>query len=260
MASGELIENLGKYKTVLIKQREEWIECLPCCENINEYTVFSTDENFLEQKEVIGKFVEKEADPENKNTNLCCLFCAKCCRTYKVDLEVQEQSISSSKRDCKCGGTPCCCLHSFDIFHQVNNIYKKDQQIGTVDWPYGCLCNHGGRGMLSCIELDIKDSSGKLIYQITAPATQLGFISINCCGPCMQPVEQCQRREYFIYEGEIKDGKHVGSIFNIYNEFVNECFNKADLFAIKFPEHATVDQKLLLLQTVIFIDFLQYGS
>lgn len=106
------------------------------------------------------------------------------------------------------------------------------------------------RGLLSCQELDIKDKSGNLQYTLTAPCLQTGFLCF-----CLGFLDFARIREYKILDAE---KKQVGKICNIYNDCLNEICNRADNFGVQFPDNCDEDTKINLIQTAIFLDFLQY--
>jgi len=80
---------------------------------------------------------------------------------------------------------------------------------------------------------------------------QLGFLCWQCGF-----LEGCSKRKYDIkpYEGT----DTVGEIENIYNGIVNELYTRADKYGIRFPNGCDLNTKLLLIQTTIFLDYLQY--
>ena len=101
------------------------------------------------------------------------------------------------------------------------------------------------------MEFDVKDGTGNPIYKITSPCLQMGFL-------CWQFgfLEACAKRKYEIRPHD--GGEVVGEIENIYHGIVNELYTRADKYGIRFPDGANVDTKLILIQTAIFLDYLQY--
>jgi len=69
-------------------------------------------------------------------------------------------------------------------------------------------------------------------------------------------LEGCSRRKYEIKP--LDGGETVGEIENIYNGIVNELCTRADKFGIRFPNGIDVNTKLLLIETAVFLDYLQY--
>lgn len=93
------------------------------------------------------------------------------------------------------GGSPFSgCWHFLDFCSPNLEVFLADnEKIGHINWPYSCIC-WPARGLCSCIELDVFDKDKNMIYQITAPCLNTGFLCGGTCGF----LDPCSRREYKI--------------------------------------------------------------
>jgi len=159
-----------------------------------------------------------------------------------------------------------------DFFRPELEVRIKEKKIGSVEWPCWCIL-YCPRGLLSCMEFDVKDEKGEIIYHISAPCYQLGFLCW-CCGwmDCYtkrivlreesrldneDKAAICSKRAYYI---KTPDGKVDGEIFNLYNGVCYEMFSRADKYAIHFPKGCSKEHKLILIQATVFLDYLQYNA
>lgn len=67
---------------VVINQRIEWLEIIPCYEEANEYEVFVSNSDFVPTSgSSIGTVVEKPG-------SCVCLFCCKAFREYENEYQI----------------------------------------------------------------------------------------------------------------------------------------------------------------------------
>lgn len=109
------LSELSNAKHVVINQRIEWLECIPCYEEANEYAhillttisllwkfnslfdryeISTSDVNFSTKKTHIGTVVEKPG-------SAVCLFCCKQLREYENEFQVNSYPVASSSRPYK---------------------------------------------------------------------------------------------------------------------------------------------------------------
>ncbi|EAR92631.2 scramblase (macronuclear) [Tetrahymena thermophila SB210] len=233
---------LANAKHVLIKQRIEWLEIIPCYEEENSYEIHTCASDFTSPSQnPIATVIEKRG-------SLCCLFCCKAFREYENEYQHSGLTVATSHRPYK---IPICQYAFIPLCKPEIDVQRGGQHIGKAEWPCWHPC-WPARGLLSCQEFDIKDAQGNIIYNITANCLQLGFIC-----PVLGILEPCKTREYEIRNA---DKVVVGKIVNIYNGILEECCTRADQFGIQFPDDCTVEQKLLIIETAVFLDYLQYWA
>jgi len=179
-------------------------------------------------------------------------------REYVNEFNIGGKEVCTSIRPWKCGIN---CLSMIDFCRpEIEVRVKEKKKIGSVEWP--CWCGLWcPRGLLSCMEFDVKDGEGNIIYKISAPCYQLGFLCW-CCGwlDCYtkrivlreesrianeDKAAVCSKRAYYIKTPE--DGKVVGEIYNFYNGVCYEVFSRADKYGIHFPQGCSKDHKMLLI-------------
>ncbi|EGR31632.1 scramblase family protein, putative, partial [Ichthyophthirius multifiliis] len=233
---------LADAKQVLLIQKTDWAECIcPICDLPNEYDIFLTDETYTQTLTQIGTIVEK--------SNICCSICCRQFRQFESRTMIGGTEVAQTERPYK---IPSPCLANFGPCKQQIEVKKNGQNLGGSEWPCWCNTLCCFRGFCSCQELDVTDSVGNVAYRISSKCLQCGYLLPVCF--CFQ---SCARRHYPIKN---TNGQVVGEITNICNGVCLELCTKADKFAVRFPAECTTEQKLIILQTAMFIDYLQYES
>lgn len=100
--------------------------------------------------------------------------------------------------------------------------------------------------------MDIKDKAGNIQFTLTSPSLQLGYLCY-----CLGCLKFARVREYHI----VNTNKYqVGKIINIYNDCPTSYFSRAGSYGIHFPKPCDLETKVNLIQTTIFLDYLQYSG
>ena len=94
-------------------------------------------------------------------------------------------------------------------------------------------------------EVFIYDRNNSLVFRISASMCQLSIF-------CPMPFTYCKHIIYNIFD---KDNNQHGKIIHLFQELKIECCTKADKYLIETPEFATVEEKVLLIMSTLFIDY-----
>ena len=231
------MENLSNIESLLIKQRADCLECIPCFDISNEYQLFNSNYDFTDEKENIGKIIEES------DSVLRCI--CKSFRQFESTIVLNNKAIGRAEKPYKCplplGNCSCCCQPEI-------NVYNGKKFIGSI--LSECFAP-----IIKCsfIKLRIIDADGKEIYSLDGNCLQGGVCCpfFGCCNGC--------------FKTEIKiigddNNHHVGSINRLYPGCVPCTFTRADNFGITFPKNANVDHKLLIIHAAILIDFMSYSG
>ena len=227
--------DLMNSKTAEIRQRIELTEILTGCETPNQYYVFSKDQEG--NKKYLFKAKEESG---------CCArnFCSGDSRGFKLHLrkigftsQMQEkkEDYVLFDRPTKC--TCCCC----DRPEMIGRYVKDGSPAGRIVQPFTC-CN-------PLIEICTKD--GRTPFSISANCCQCGYCCRNnTCG-------RCSEVDFEIYAGKTTNGPVVG---NIHKKFKGcaSMVGDADFFSLTFPKNANPEERLLLVNAVIMMDYLYY--
>jgi len=113
-------------------------------------------------------------------------------------------------------------------------------QIGKVTEPFTC-CDP---------MFHVKDNKEQVRWKITADCYQCGLLCRQGCGKCSEvtfPIYSADKQE-------LNENNRDGFIKKLFGG-VAELVTDADSFLLEFPLNATPEEKLLLISTVLMIDF-----
>lgn len=132
----------------------------------------------------------------------------------------------------------CCCLARPEMTAKNNST-----TFGKVVEP--CTC---------CDPMfNVMDSKENIKWKVTADYCQCGICCRNGCGKCSEvvfPIHSGDKKDLDKYKG---DG-YIKKVFAGLQEFVSD----ADNFEVGFPNNATPEEKMLIIATVLMIDFRFY--
>ena len=241
----DALSEILEAKEVVVEQKIELMEVLTGCETPNRYNVYLLDKN--KQK----KFLFKCKEESN-------WFCRNCVPSDSRSFFLKMMHIISSnkKTDYKkiiadfdrpfkftC---LCCCRPIMDGFfngeNNKNNEQKLHKKMGTVLESFSL-----GPKML------IYGENNQIKWKIYADYCQCGFWARDIS------VGKCYEVDFWIYEAnaDIKSNKPVGNIHKVFKG-LSELVTDSDAFILTFPKNATAIERLMLIGSVIMIDYRYY--
>lgn len=170
------------------------------------------------------------------------------CRSFNGTIKLGNYVAGRSMAPLKCHCIiPClsCPCDRPEIY--VSDV--KDVLVGTVRMPgYGPICCSIGNNDCPLLELEIVDNQGNVRFRIKAEFCQKSILCypFKCCG--------CQQTDYPIYD--VNSNPTGGFIRNLLNDCMTEVCTSADLYAVAFPPNCFPQDKLLIIQAAIWIDYL----
>ncbi len=217
-----------------VRQKVELGEIISGCETPNQYYVFTKD--YEGNKKYLFKAKEE--------SSCCSRNCASGdSRSFKLHLRKigytsqmmeKKEDFVIFDRPSKC--TCCCCDRP-----EMIGKYVKGGSVGKIIQPFTCC------GPL--IEVVTKD--GRIPYTITGSCCQCGYCCRNnSCGKYTDV-------NFEIYQGKNTSGKVVGTIRKKFRG-CGSVVGDADFFNLTFPQKASAEERLLLINAVIMMDFLYY--
>jgi len=240
-----MIDKLNSLKSIAIRQKMDWMECLTGCERNNIYYVYQFKD---------GKKGERKIMKYHEKSNY---FQRQClhgpCKPYKMRLSniggkddkeenEEKQDVIRCAKDCQC--TYLCINRGFmDSWYSDNNEPEPSTFLGRSRDPWTCL------NVVFQIFVSQKE---KVNYTLKASCLQCYFW-VRC------PCDQCQRVLFDIFDGE-DESKPVGNITKIGRGCRKNIIqgNDADLFGVDFPANANWMQKAMLMNTVVFMDYTMF--
>jgi len=243
----DALNEIVKAKEVIIEQKIELMEALTGCETPNRYNVFYIDDSG--QKKFLFKCKEESG-----------WFCRNCIPSgyrpfYLKMFHLKNYSPSSENKDliadferpfmCTC---LCCCRPKMDGFFrsemsQETNLEKKignNGSIGRVIEPFSCGPT-----------INIYGNNNKIKYKIYGEFCQCGFWARDIS------VGKCYEVDFPIYEGDDCSRKPVGNVHKIFKG-LSELISDSDVFLLTFPKKADAIDRLMLIGSVIMIDYRFY--
>ena len=237
------IENI--FHAVLIQQIDKLERLNPCicpfstslglcfnpCEQDNTYYLLQSDPDFLNFGQKIFEFHEKSS------------FLSKFCFLPSVreseikGLNIYEENLISVEKPCKC---PFFCAGRPEFI-----VSYKENKIGRVIEPFSCQ-------NFRCLfdEILVLDKNEAITYKIKASLFQWGIFFFL-------PWKNCKNIEFDVFN---KQNEKVGKITHIFHSWSGEYCSKADKYGIEFPKFATVEEKILLVSSILLIDYLLFEN
>jgi hypothetical protein len=254
---GELMQLVSDYQKellqnqeVVIEQKIELLEILSGCETANRYNVYLLDRD--KQKKFLFKCKEESS-----------WFCRNCLpsdsRSFILKMihiknsnkeNDYKKTIATFVRPFKC--TCLCCFRpemsaTFTNEKKVSHDNNLEYQNG--DFHLGRVLEH-----FSCNSLlDIFGENGKARWKIYGEYCQCGF----CCRHVS--VGKCYEVDFWIYDAnsDIRTSRPVGNIHKVFKG-LSELITDSDAFILTFPKKATALERLMLIGSVIMIDYRYY--
>ena len=243
----DALNEIVKAKEVIIEQKIELMEALTGCETPNRYNVFYIDDSG--QKKFLFKCKEESG-----------WFCRNCIPSgyrpfYLKMFHLKNYSPSSENKDliadferpfmCTC---LCCCRPKMDAFFRsemsqetgLEKIIGNNGSIGRVVEPFSCGPT-----------INIFGNNNKIKYKIYGEFCQCGFWARDIS------VGKCYEVDFPIYEGDDCSRKPVGNVHKIFKG-LSELISDSDVFLLTFPKNADAIDRLMLIGSVIMIDYRFY--
>ena len=243
----DILKEIEKAENVIIEQKIELLEALTGCETPNRYNVFYIDNSG--QKKFLFKCKEESG-----------WFCRNCIpsnsRPFYLKMlhlknyhpsEENKELIADFERPfvCTCF---CCCRPKMDSFFKGETLPEKnarkkiqsDGKIGKVVEPFSCGPT-----------IHIYGNDNKIKYTIYGEYCQCGFWARDIS------VGKCYEVDFPIYSGEDTSTMPIGNVHKIFKG-LSELISDADVFLLTFPKNADAIDRLMLIGSVIMIDYRFY--
>jgi hypothetical protein len=263
---GELMQLVSDYQKelinnqeVVIEQKIELLEILSGCETANRYNVYLLDKN--KQKKFLFKCKEESS-----------WFCRNCLpsNTRAFILKMIHIKNSSKENDYKKNIAiferpfKCTCLCCFrpemtaTFTNEKNNVNFNNNNNNNNDNNNFNTPFFGNLGKIvesfSCNPvLYVYGENGQLRWKIFGEYCQCGF----CCRHVS--IGKCYEVDFWIYDAnsDIKNTRPVGNIHKVFKG-LSELITDSDAFILTFPKKATAFERLMLIGSVIMIDYRYY--
>ncbi|MCQ2820033.1 MAG: hypothetical protein MJ252_22430, partial [archaeon] len=232
------LEKLGACSSALIEQQFELLEVLTGCETKNRYNV-----SLLFNGAKVPLFAcQEESSWCSRN---CCPsdsrpFMMKMKQIVAQNVVTREDFTKpyiTFQRDFKC---TCCCLARPNMKGTFN---ESGVYFGKVQEPCSC-CSP---------VFNVYNKDNLIRYSIFIDCCQCGFCCrTSFCGKLSEAV-------FNIFEGNSTQGVPVGKITRKVRGFEN-LISDADTFVLEFPPSASPEEKLMLIGSVLMIDYRYYES
>ena len=243
----DALSELLKAKEVIVEQKIELMEALTGCETPNRYNVFLID------KERQKKFLFKCKESSN-------WFCRNCVPSSNRSFYLKMHHIVSSNKSTDYKQTIadferpfmftclCCCRPQMDGFFKGEETDENNQQFGTgekmgkVVEPFSC-----GPTLL------IYGADGNVKWKVYGEYCQCGFWARDIS------VGKCYEVDFWIYENDadVSTQKPVGNIHKVFKG-LSELVTDSDAFILTFPKKANAIERIMLIGSVIMIDYRFY--
>jgi len=228
----EAMNLLAQSTGCFVKQRMELLEILTGCETKNRYDVALKINNTFYMA-----FHCKEV------SNCCCRnFCPSELREFQMDIKyfpngVDRGSWALIDRPFKCS---CYCLCRPEMTIKL----RSGEYIGKVAEPWGC-CQ---------VCIDIANSQNQVKYQIDRTYCESAFLCRNNWCGAMSGVDFpiLYNDGGITGNGKLQDGNIERKGRSLLETFVD---SDADCFDVNFPKTASPQEKLLIIATVLMLDF-----
>lgn len=250
----DALEEIEKNPEVVVEQKIELLEILTGCETANRYNVYLLD------KDKNKKFLLKCKE----SSSWCCRNCVPS-NDRSFTLTVIHIKNSNKQLDYKknladfarpyqftCG---CLCRakmigyygdENAEVGHKNSSgkkeISKNARGMGEIDERFACGC-----------KIEVRGEDGNIKYKIVGDYCQCGY----CCR--IASIGKCYEVDFWIYDADadITTSKPVGNIHKVFKG-LTELITDSDAYILTFPRKATAIERLLLIGSVILIDYRYY--
>ena len=223
------LQLLEEQAGIIIKQKVELIEALTGCETENKYHVYSYDPSLGRKGAQIFKCKEK--------SDFCSRICLSGgCRPFEMNISTlaangEYEPFLHLERPCSCTFL---CFNRPEI--RVTLVESgRAEYLGKVVDPYN-FCN---------MEIDTYDQDNTLKHKVYGSCCQLGVF-------CRLPCDPCQTIDFDVKSAA---GEVVSQVQKKSKGCLQATYTDADNFYLTFPKNISVNEKVLLMSAVLFLDF-----
>jgi len=229
---------------VFIKQKFEIMEALSGCEFPNIYYVYQRNKHDKDKKKgsKIFKYKEKSTFYERCMTGSCKPFRMK---VQNEQQTAEDENCMKCTKECRC--TYMCFNRADMVCHYTE---MKEAKVGPELYLGRCY------DPWDCMNFSFKIFTGadekceKVDY----------FVQANCCQCYFWmrcPCEKCQLVVFKIHEGDSGSGPEVGELRRTGKDCLKQAIlaNDADEFSVDFPEKSNWQQRAMIMNLVVFIDY-----
>ena len=239
LISQDPLDILARADKAFIKQKVELLEVFTGCETKNRYHVYihtTLNENIylFKCKESSGWCMRNCCASESRAFNMKVKHMQNE-GEFRNDQYDDQKKYAEFNRPFKC---TCFCLSRPEM-----NASILKQNIGKVVDPFNC-CDE---------EFNIYDTRGELRWRVSASCCQCGILFRKSCGVCCTA-------QFPIFKGSRTDldRDSADGMITKKSTGLSEVFTDADSFVLTFPGDATPEEKMLLISTVLMIDYRLY--
>ena len=242
----DVLKELSENQEVVIEQKIELLEVITGCESANRYNIYLLD------KDKTKKFLFKCKEQSNWCCRNCCFsnmrsFDLKMVHIINSNKNTNyKKTIAEFNRNFKCSCL--CCLRpkmeGYIFGESENGINRIKKSIGSVIEQFSC-------GPF----LYVYGSNDEIRWKIYGEYCQCGF----CCKETS--FGKCYEVDFWIYDAnsDMKINKPVGNIHKVFKG-LSELMTDSDAFILTFPKKATPIERLILIGSVILIDYRFYEA
>ena len=153
-----------------------------------------------------------------------------------------KKTIADFERPFKCTCLCCCRPVMKGYFNDENKKSVKKKNLGKVIEPFSCSP-----------ELLLYGEDNRVKWKVNGDYCQCGFWARDLS------VGKCYEVDFWIYEcnADIFRSKPVGNIHKVFKG-LSELVSDSDAFILTFPKNATALERLMMIGSVIMIDYRYY--
>ena len=239
------LDYLKNINSLIIEQKLDILEIVSGCENPNKYHIYTPSPKG--EKKYLFKCYE---------ISTCCYrnFCPSNSRKFDLIIEYpikfnikNSKKIAFLSKNFNCKLLNCCCsepeLKVTFLLNNNKNIYL------------GCI-KEISNGLFKCDPIFIiYNNYNKILFKIIINYKQIGFFcKCNSLGKCYEV-------DFLIFKGNdnFNIDKPIGIIHKYY-QGLSELVGDSDAYIINFPNNINVYEKILLISSVIMIDYHYFES
>ena len=218
---------------VFIKQKIEWLEVLTGCETPNKYLIFEMNQ---QNQKVGAPMISCKEDSS-------CLA-RQCLRGSNRPLTMNCINLFNNQSLCLQMEKPykmtflCCNRPEMTVrYTEQGNFIDVGKVIDNWD-----VCNYS---------FSVLDVQGNQMFHIEASCMQLGF-HLEC------PCESCETIVFEVYKGEKSAGVRWPDLVKTGTNCVASMVSDADNFMVPFGQNATFEERVMLVSTALFIDYMMF--
>ena len=254
----DVFKELMNNTEVVVEQKIELLEILSGCETANRYNVYLLDKNktkkFLFKCKEESSWCCRNCVPSDNRSFILRMIHIKN-SNKKTDY---KKTIADFERPFKC---TCCCLWRpimTAYYHDESKNKKRKRGQNKEEKEANKIRSQHLMGrveeLFTCSpELHVYGENGEIRWKIMGEYCQCGF----CCRHFS--LGKCYEVDFWIYDAQAdpKTSKPVGNIHKVFKG-LSELITDSDAFILTFPKKATPIERLMLVGSVIMIDYRYY--